>query len=66
MNDPIILVDMVERSGIRTIKVVCPYCRKTHKHGAGYVKDPPNLGQRGADCGRGSYILQEKKLPASV
>jgi transposase-like protein len=63
MNDPVVAVEIVERSGLRIVKINCPYCKKRHTHGGGAVKDSPVLGQRGAHCGKGSYIL---KLDDSV
>ena len=38
----------------------CPYCAQTHRHSAG--EDPRDfLGEVAAPCGKGRYILQEKR-----
>jgi hypothetical protein len=37
--------------------VLCPFCNKVHKHGAGHKSEQPNLGFRGSECGRGDYKL---------
>jgi len=37
--------------------VVCPYCAEKHTHGLGELGGPVLWGHRGADCGRGGYII---------
>ena len=40
--------------------VSCPFCEAVHKHGAGQIDAPPDLGPRVADCAwgdGGQYIL---------
>jgi hypothetical protein len=49
------------------IRVLCPFCGKVHSHGGGDVTGKPTLGQRGAHCGRGEYILRvDARTEASV
>lgn len=53
-----VIVSVNETKPVRILTVdFCPYCKKKHSHGGGYSRDPPNLGQRSAHCGKGSYIL---------
>lgn len=42
-----------------SLRVHCPYCGKTHIHGAGSIllNVPRMAGYRTADCGGGAYFL---------
>jgi hypothetical protein len=42
-------------NGNFSIKVLCPHCRKIHKHG---TTDLSSIGHRGADCGKGEYYIR--------
>jgi len=46
--------------GIWRMVVHCPYCSCLHKHGGGNGVRP-SLGWRGADCGKGEYIVVFRK-----
>lgn len=41
--------------------VACPFCRKSHRHGGGYITGEPLLGQRASHCGNGDYTLYDRQ-----
>lgn len=58
MNDPKIpVLSLLPAETFWRIVVRCPYCDKLHRHGGGDLSGEPNLGHRGAECGRGSYTM---------
>lgn len=42
-------VSVDPRTGTRTVAIRCPWCRRTHLHGAGTI-DQPSYGHRRAHC----------------
>ena len=52
------VISIERQTTIWSVKVGCPFCRKVHKHGGGYVTEKPNLGHRGSHCGLGSYTMK--------
>ena len=47
------------KSGVWTIRVICPFCGKHHSHGGG-DGDTPYAGHRASDCAStGGYMLPE-------
>jgi len=58
MNDPKIpALSVYPSTTFWRIVVRCPFCDKIHRHGGGDLTSEPNLGHRGAECGRGSYTI---------
>lgn len=55
-----------DKNGTITLKVVCPFCNKTHTHGGGI--DPNNIiiGHRRASCFKGGYDIVKTNKPRMI
>ena len=53
--------EFTDLSGIRRVKLVCPYCHKVHRHGSGKTFGAAD-GEFRSNCG--GYYLKEVSNPA--
>lgn len=51
----IVLATHVDRRGIRTVTVRCPYCKRRHIHGWPLSSADP--GVRASHCHSGDYLI---------
>lgn len=61
MIDPTVKAHLVHKARANSWQVNrCPYCGRSHQHGAGGPDDKPLdfLGHRIANCGKGGYFLR--------
>ena len=52
--------EFTDRSGVRRVKLVCPYCHKVHRHGSGKTFGEAD-GEFRSNCG--GYYLKEVSNP---
>ena len=53
-----LVLDVIRTPKCFIFRVMCPFCKKIHKHGGGSGKEP-HFGSRVAHCSKGEYLLSE-------